>query len=93
MKQKILVVFTVVVVLLGMGACKDSNDTLSTPSQQEMEDSLIGLWYESFDYKDVTEDGKPFNRALIVVEAKDDHTGYVALAVFDDTFNEPLRIQ
>lgn len=92
MKQKILVVFTVVVVLLGMSACKDSNDTPSTPSQQEMEDSLIGLWYESFDYKDVTEDGKPFNRALIVVEAKDDHTGYVALAVFDDVFNEPLEI-
>ena len=92
MKQKILVVFTVVVVLLGMSACKDSSDTLSTPSQQEMEDSLIGLWYESFDYKDVTEDGKPFNRALIVVEAKDDHTGYVALAVFDDVFNEPLEI-
>ena len=92
MKQKILVVFTVVVVLLGMSACKDNNDTPSTPSQQEMEDSLIGLWYESFDYKDVTEDGKPFNRALIVVEAKDDHTGYVALAVFDDVFNEPLEI-
>ena len=92
MKQKILVVFTVVVLLLGLSACKDSNDTPSTPSQQEMEDSLIGLWYESFDYKDVTEDGKPFNRALIVVEAKDDHTGYVALAVFDDVFNEPLEI-
>ena len=92
MKQKILVVFTVVVFLLGMSACKDSNDTPSTPSQQEMEDSLIGLWYESFDYQDVTEDGKPFNRALIVVEAKDDHTGYVALAVFDDVFNEPLEI-
>ena len=29
---------------------------------------------------------------MIAVEAKADHTGYVALAVFDDEFNEPLEI-
>ena len=69
-------------------ACSDKNDS----GQQEMEASLIGLWAEEFKYEDVTEDGKPFNRALIVVEAKADYTGYVALAVFDDEFNEPLRI-
>ena len=81
-----------VVLLLGMSACKDNTDNPATPSQQEMEQSLVGLWSESFDYEDVTEDGKPFNRALIVVEAKADHTGYIALAVFDDEFNEPLEI-
>ena len=69
-----------------------SNDDNPSSKQREMEESLIGLWYEDFEYKDVTEDGKPFNRALIAVEAKADHTGYVALAVFDDTFNEPLQI-
>ena len=73
-------------------ACSSNDDTPATPSQQEMEKGLIGLWYDEFDYEDVTEDGKPFNRALIVLEAKADHTGYVALAVFDDTFNEPLEI-
>ena len=78
--------------LLGMSACKDNADNPAIPSQKEMEESLIGLWCESFDYEDVTEDGKPFNRALVVVEAKADHTGYVALAVFDDEFNEPLEI-
>lgn len=71
-------------------SCSDNDD--STPSQQEMEESLIGLWCEEFEYEDVTEDGKPFNRALIAVEAKADHTGYIALAVFDDEFNEPLEI-
>ena len=81
-----------VVLLLGLSACKDNTDNPATPSQQEMEQSLVGLWSESFDYEDVTEDGKPFNRALIVVEAKADHTGYIALAVFDDEFNEPLEI-
>ena len=64
-----------VVLLLGLSACKDNTDNPATPSQEEMEQSLVGLWSESFDYEDVTEDGKPFNRALIVVEAKADHTG------------------
>ena len=73
-------------------SCSDKDDNTDTRSQQEMEESIIGLWQEEFEYKDVTEDGKPFNRALIVVETKADHTGYVALAVFDDEFNEPLEI-
>ena len=73
-------------------SCSANDDNPTTPNQQEMEESLIGLWYEEFDYEDVTENGKPFNHALIVVEAKADHTGYVALAVFDDEFNEPLEI-
>ena len=92
MKKKILAVLVIAVLLLGMIACTDSADNPVSPSQQEMEESLVGLWYEEFDYEDVTEDGKPFNRALIAVETKADHTGYVALAVFDDTFNEPLEI-
>ena len=91
MKQIILAMFAAVALLLGMGACKDSDDP-AISSRQEIEESLIGLWYEEFDYEDVTEDGKPFNHALIAVEAKADHTGYVALAVFDDEFNEPLEI-
>ena len=92
MKQRILVIIAVAAFLLGMGACTDKNDSPVIPSQEEMEKSLIGLWYEEFAYEDVTEEGKPFNRALIVVEANADHTGYVALAVFDDEFNEPLKI-
>ena len=92
MKQKFLTMFAVAMLLLGMSACTNESDNPSVPSQQEMEESLIGLWYEEFDYEDVTESGKPFNRALIAVEAKADHTGYIALAVFDDTFNEPLEI-
>ena len=73
-------------------SCSDKDDNSDTRSQKEMEESIIGLWQEEFEYKDVTEDGKPFNRALIVVETKADHTGYVALAVFDDEFNEPLEV-
>ena len=73
-------------------ACTTNDDNPSIASQQEIEESLIGLWYEEFAYEDVTENGKPFNHAMIVMEAKADHTGYVALAVFDDEFNEPLAV-
>ena len=87
-----MLTFAVVMGASCLTSCSDNNDNLALPSQQEIEQSLIGLWCEEFAYKDVTEDGKPFNRSLIAVEAKEDHTGYVALAVFDDEFNEPLEI-
>ena len=86
--------FLMLIVLLWavvLTSCSDKDDN-GTRSQQEMEESIIGLWQEEFEYKDVTEDGKPFNRALIVVETKADHTGYVALAVFGDEFNEPIEV-
>jgi pimeloyl-ACP methyl ester carboxylesterase len=83
--------FAAAVLLLGMTGCS-SVDNPSSNDMDVLEQSLIGLWYEEFDYEDVTEDGKPFTHALIAVEAKADHTGYVALAVFDDVFNEPLEI-
>ena len=92
MKQKFFAMFAIAVLLLGMSACTGQTDNPATPGQQALEKSLVGLWYEDFKYEDVTESGKPFNRAMIAVEAKADHTGYVALAVFDDEFNEPLEI-
>ena len=62
MKQKIIAMFATVVLLLGIGACTDKSDTPAIPSQQGMEESLIGLWYEEFEYEDVTEDGKHSKR-------------------------------
>ena len=91
-----LTMMAAVALVLGMTGCSSEDnpagDEPMNPTVQEMERSLVGLWYEEFEYEDVTEAGKPFNRALIAVEAKADHTGYVALAVFDDQFNEPLEI-
>ena len=55
MKQKIFTIIATSVLLLGIGACKDKNDDTALPSQQEMEESLTGLWYEEFNYEDVTE--------------------------------------
>ena len=92
MKQKTIILFAVLALILCTEACSDKDESTSDVEQQKLEESLVGLWYEDFEYEDVTEEGKPFNRATIVVEAKADHTGYVALAVFDDEFNEPLAV-
>ena len=76
-------------------SCKSDNDdtTAQSPSPSvELEGSLVGLWCEEFAFTDATEAGKPFSRAMIVVEAMADHTGYVALAVFDDELNEPFEV-
>ena len=92
MRHRFFSLFYVVVFLLGIVSCTDNSDDSSIPSREEMEKSLIGLWYEEFPYKDVTEEGKPFSRAMIAVDVKADHTGCIALLVFDDEFNEPLKI-
>jgi hypothetical protein len=46
MKQTFFAIFAAAVLLLGMGACTDKTDSPATPSQQELEQSLVGLWYE-----------------------------------------------
>ena len=90
-KQLLFAMMAAAVLLVGMTGCS-KDDNPSTVDIKALEKSLVGLWYEEFEYKDMTEDGKTFNRAMIAVEAKADHTGYIALAVFDDEFNEPLEI-
>ena len=90
-KQLLFAMMAAAVLLVGMTGCS-KDDNPSTVDIKALEKSLVGLWYEEFEYKDMTEDGKAFNRAMIAVEAKADHTGYIALAVFDDEFNEPLEI-
>lgn len=95
MKQKILVVFTVVVLLSGMSACDElfgDSDTPVLNSHEEMERSIIGLWWDEYEYTDVTETGVPFSRVLLVVKADADHTGCIYLGVFGATGYDPLAI-
>ena len=67
--------------------------TNPTPSIEDMEKDLIGLWWEEYDYSDVTETGETFNRVLMAVSADDDHTGCIYLGVFaNNTDEEPLAV-
>ena len=56
------------------------------------EAEIVGLWWDEFKYADVTEEGVPFTRAMLVVQADEDHTGCIYLGVFDDKSDEPLAI-
>jgi len=79
--------------LLGMTGCTGvDNPSTSTDDMSVLEQSLVGLWWDEFEYADVTEAGVPFSRVLLAVKADADHTGCIYLGVFDDTGDEPLAV-
>ena len=91
MKQIFLAVFAAAVLLMGTTGC--SNEDSPSPIDIEaLEQSLIGVWWDEYQYADVTETGIPFSRVLLAVIANADHTGCIYLGVFNDTSDEPLAI-
>ena len=85
------ILFASAVLLLGTTGCsKDDDPAPIDVSAAEKE--LVGLWWDEFKYADVTEEGVPFTRAMLVVQADEDHTGCIYLGVFDDKSDEPLAI-
>ncbi len=86
-----LTLFAAAVLLLGTTGCSKDDDPAPIDVSAAEKD-LVGLWWDEFEYADVTEEGVPFSRALLVVEADEDHTGCIYLGVFNDTSDEPLAI-
>ena len=85
---RFLAVLSATTLLLGMTGCKKE----SSINIQELEQSLVGLWWDEYEYSDVTEDGVPFSRVLLAVRADADHTGCIYLGVFDDNSDKPLVV-
>lgn len=83
--------FATAVLLLCMTGCKSDDDS-STFDIEAQEKSLVGVWWDEFNYSDVTEAGVPFSRVLLAVKANADHTGCIYLGVFDNKSNEPLAV-
>ena len=79
------------VLLVGMTGCTKV-DNPSSYSTSVSEQDLVGLWWDEFEYADVTEAGVPFSRVLLAVKADADHTGCIYLGVFDNTSDEPLAV-
>ena len=90
MKQRIFAIFAVTALLLGMTGCSDSDDPVVDVSG--LEEELVGLWWDEFEYSDVTENGEPFSNVLMAVEVNEDHTGSIYLGVFDGESDEPLEV-
>ena len=87
MKKTILAMFAAAALLFGMTGCENDDNPTSA-----MEQSLVGLWWDEFEYSDVTEYGDPFTSVLVAVQVDADHTGCIYLGVFDGTDEEPLEI-
>ena len=79
------------VLLVGMTSCS-KDDNPSTVDIDALEKELVGLWWDEYEYADVTEAGVPFTRVLLAVKADADHTGCIYLGVFNDTNDEPLAV-
>ena len=88
MKQKLFAMMAAAMLLLGLTAC--SND--DNPSTSVKEQSLVGLWWDEFEYADVTEDGVPFSSVLLAVQVDADHTGCIYLGLFNATSDIPLAV-
>ena len=91
MKQKFFAMIAAAVLLLGMAGCS-KEDNPSSKDMSVLEQSLIGLWWDEYQYEDVTEAGVPFSRVLLAVDVNARHTGCIYLGVYDDTSEEPLAV-
>lgn len=89
--KKILFAMMAAVLLVGMTSCS-KDDNPSTVDIDALEKSLVGLWWDEFEYADVTETGVPFSRVLLAVQVDANHTGCIYLGVFNDTSDEPLAV-
>ena len=56
--------------------CSEKEDNPSVPNQQEIEKSLVGLWFEEAAYSGILEDtGEPFTSVVLAMQVNADHTG------------------
>ena len=91
MKSRFFVMMAAAVLLLGMTGCT-VEDNPSFNDIDVLEKNLVGVWWDEFEYADVTEAGVPFNRVMLAVKADADHTGCIYLGVFDDEGNVPRAV-
>ncbi len=91
MKQIFFTICTATILLMGMTGCS-SDDNSSAVDINALEQRLVGLWWDEFEYSDVTDKGEPFSRVLLAVEFETNHTGCIYLAVFSATGYIPLAV-
>ena len=56
------------------------------------EQCLVGIWWDEYDYSDVTETGVPFDKVLLAVKADADHSGCIYLGLFDSKSDELVAV-
>ena len=91
MKQIIFAIFAAALLLVGMTGCSKV-DNPSTDDTKALEQSLVGLWWDAYEYADVTEAGVPYTRVLMAVLVNADHTGCLYMGAFNDDSDEPVAV-
>ena len=77
MKKIIIALFAASALLLGLTGCNKEVDI------KELEQSLVGVWWDQYEYSDVTETGVAFDKVLLAVVAEADHSGCIYLGAYD----------
>ena len=91
MKQIIFAIFAAALLLVGMTGCSKV-DNPSTDDTKALEQSLVGLWWDAYEYADVTEAGVPYTHVLMAVLVNADHTGCLYMGAFNDDSDEPVAV-
>ena len=89
--KKILFAMMAAVLLVGMTSCSVEDNPV-TGDIDALEKSLVGIWWDEYDYADVTEKGVPFTKVILVVQVDADHTGCLYLGAFNDTDYYPVAV-
>ena len=96
MKKNIFAMFAAAALMLGMASCANEDNPTPAPEPEPTpsisDKDLVGVWWEEYEYADVTEDGVPFTSVVMAVRADDDNTGCIYLGVFDGKSEEPLAV-
>ena len=77
MKKIIIALFAVSALLLSLAGCNKEVDI------KELEQSLVGVWWDQYEYSDITETGVAFDKVLLAVVAEADHRGCIYLGAYD----------
>lgn len=77
MKKILIALFAASALLLGLTGCNKEIDI------QKLEQSLVGVWWDQYEYSDVTETGVAFDKVLLAVVAEADHSGCIYLGAYD----------
>lgn len=86
MKKLFFALFAAAMLLSGLTGCMREIDV------KIAEQCLVGIWWDEYDYSDVTETGVPFDKVLLAVEADADHSGCIYLGLFDSKSDELVAV-
>lgn len=100
MKTQLFTILAAVVLLVGTTGCSKDDNSNPPPIDEPVppidepvsDEDLIGVWWDEFEYSDVTEYGIPFSRVLLVVKVDESHTGCIYLGVYNSDSYVPLAI-